>query len=100
MLETGAWRRHVVGDDQVEPLAPELALGVRPERLGLGCKADQGLAGALRGAEAGEDVRRRLEEDLGRTAFLLDLVIDRGLRAEVRDGRGHDDDVRRSQREP
>ena len=31
----------------------------------------------------------------GRPAVLLDLVVDGGLRPEVRDGRGHDDDIRR-----
>ena len=95
VLEPGAGRRDVVGDDQVEVLAPELALGVLAERLGLGREPDQRLTRALRRSEASQDVGGRLEDDLGRPAFLLDLVVDRGLRPEVRDGRGHDDDIRR-----
>src|SRR5213078_1954948 len=56
VLEADALGGDVVGHDQVEVLGPQLLLGVGQQGVGLGCEADQDLAGALAPAELGEDV--------------------------------------------
>ena len=83
----------VVGDDQVEALGDELGRGVGDEVGGLGGEPDEHLARALGRAEAGEDVGRRLEHDLGHALVLLDLARGGDLGPEVGDGGGHHDDV-------
>ena len=55
-------------------LAAQLGLGVGDQVVGLGGEADEHLARALGGAEPGEDVGRRLEDDLGHAVVLLDLA--------------------------
>src|SRR3954467_5883118 len=74
MLETDVGRADVVGDDEVEVLAPQLRLGVGHDIGGFGGEADQQLPRALARTEPGEDVGRRFEHDLGRTGILLHLA--------------------------
>ena len=74
VLEADAGGADVVGDDQVEVLAAQLALGVGDEIVGLGGEPDERLARALGRAEPGEDVGRRLEHDVRDAAVLLDLA--------------------------
>ena len=93
VAEADAGRGDVVGDDQVEALGDQLGAGVGEEVGGLGGEPDEHLARSLRRAEAGEDVRRRLEHDVGHAVVLLDLAGGRRLGPEVGDGGGHHDDV-------
>ena len=67
----------------------------REDVVGLGGEADERLTRALARAEGGEDVGRRLEDDLGHAAVLLDLVVDGSLRPEVGHGGRHHHDVGR-----
>ena len=85
--------RDVVGDDEIEVLGAELGRGVGHRSVGLGGEADEHLARALGGAEPGEDVGRRLEDDLGHAVVLLELAGGGRLGPEVGDGGGHHDDV-------
>ena len=63
---------------QIEALGDELRLGVGDEVVGLGGEADEHLTGALAGAEPGEDVGGRLEDDLGDAVALLQLAVGGG----------------------
>ena len=56
-------------------------------------KPDQDLAGPAAGGQPGQDVGRRLEDQLGDAVLLGQLVAGRTLRPEVGHGGGHDDDV-------
>ena len=93
VLEADARRRDVVGHDQVEVLAPELALRVGHDVVGLGREADQHLPGPGAPAQLGQDVGGGLEDDLGRSGVLLDLAGGPGGGPEVGHRGGHDDDV-------
>src|SRR4051794_10214258 len=64
VLEADVGRADIVGDDEVEVLAAQLDLGVGQDIGGFGGEADQQLPGPLARAQAGKDVRRRLEDDL------------------------------------
>src|SRR3954451_10987271 len=75
VLEPGAGGGHVVGHDEIEVLAPQLVLGLARHVERLGREADQDLPGPFGRAEAGQDVRGRLEHDLGDAVVLLELVI-------------------------
>ena len=65
VLEADAGRRDVVGHDQVEALAAQLAGGVGGDVVGLGREPDEDLARALAPAELGQDVDGGLELDAG-----------------------------------
>src|SRR5947209_6841782 len=92
VLEPGSGGGHVVGHDEIEVLAPKLVFGLAGYVERLGREPDQHLAGPLGRAEAGQDVGRRLEHDLGDAVVLLELVIGHRLGPEVGDGGGHHDD--------
>ena len=81
MLEADLRRTDVVGDDQVEVLAAELGCRIGHHIAGLGGEADQVCPGRLLAPSAGEDVGRRLEDDLGHAGVLLDLAGLGSLRA-------------------
>ena len=68
--------RDVVGHDEVGALAGELARGRWPATSSVSAaKPTSVWPGRLRGAEAGEDVGRRLEDDVGDAVVLLDLLV-------------------------
>src|SRR3954454_1863316 len=67
VVEADVGRADVVGDDEVEVLAPQLRLGVGDDIGGFGGEADQQLPRPLAGAQPGEDVGRRFQDDLRRT---------------------------------
>jgi hypothetical protein len=75
VLEAGGRSTDVVGDNQVEFLALELATGVGLELIGLGGEADQGLTDRLAGTQPGEYVGGGLEHDLGNAFVLLELAV-------------------------
>ena len=65
--------RHVVGHHQVDPLGHQLGRGPLGHLVGLGGEAHQHLTRAPAPAQLGEDVRRRLEDQLGDAVGLVEL---------------------------
>ena len=94
-VEADAGAADVVDDDRVEALAPQLLAAVVERAVAvLGREADDHLARAPGGGERREHVRRRLELDRQPVApVLLELAAGRVRGREVRDRRGHEQDV-------
>ena len=76
------------------PLRAELAPSPLERVVRLGREADQDLVRAAAGGQAGQDVGRRFEHQLGDPVLLGQLRSRRPLRSEVGHRRGHDHDVR------
>ena len=75
MLEADVGGGHVVGHDQVGPLAGQLGRRVAAQVRGLRGEADEDLAVGLAGAQGGQDVLGLLQHDRVEAAgLLLDLA--------------------------
>ena len=84
----------VVGDDEIEPLAPPASLGVGDEVVGLGGEPDQRLTGrACSGPSPARMSGVGSSTISGGPSCFFSLPAGRGLGPEVGDGGGHHDDV-------
>ena len=92
VLKTDVDDAHVVDHEQINTLATKFLEGMLSHVVSLGGKTHNDLTRRALRDEIEHDVLSGLEVERGRTLFLLQFFL-RSLEREVRDGRGHDDDV-------
>src|SRR5664280_2399175 len=93
VVESDALGGHVVGDHQIDPFADQLRPCPLEDPVGLSGEPDKYLPLPSAPSQFDEDVRRRLEDQLGHAVGLAQFGSVRHFGPEVCHRRGHDDHV-------